>query len=404
VDERGALKADPDAGTSRREGFVGVQALFVDKHLRNVSERYDFDSIRVGIQPFSSDFRGFLFQDSQFGVRLFGTRHNNVFQYNLAWFRRLEKDANSGLNDITEASFGKSLRDDDVFVANVYWQDFPRRGFFSQGTFIYNRNREKNDFYFEDNGFIQRPASLGTERGRDYDVVYLGYNGDGHFDRWNLTVSGYLALGEETNATFVNRESDIQAWFVAAEASMDFDWIRLRGSFLHASGDDNPYDDKSEGFDAIFENPQFAGADTSFWVRQAVPLIGGGRVSLSNRNGILNSLRSSKEFGQSNFTNPGISLIGIGGDLDLRPELRVSFNINQLWFDETETLRVARNQGNVGSSIGTDLSVSLIYRPFAMQNIVVRLSAATLLPGDGYKDLFGDEKPYSILGNIVLNY
>ncbi len=66
--------------------------------------RYDFDSIRVGIQPFSSDFRGFLFQDNQLGVRLFGTRDNNRWQYNLAYFRRLEKDTNSGLNDLGQGA------------------------------------------------------------------------------------------------------------------------------------------------------------------------------------------------------------------------------------------------------------------------------------------------------------
>ena len=39
----------------RRKRYLHrVQALFVDKHLSNIGERYDFDSIRVGIQPFSS--------------------------------------------------------------------------------------------------------------------------------------------------------------------------------------------------------------------------------------------------------------------------------------------------------------------------------------------------------------
>ena len=56
--------------------------------------------VRVGIQPFQSDFRGFLFNDQQLGVRLFGNRDNNRFQYNLAAFWRLEKDTNCGLNDI----------------------------------------------------------------------------------------------------------------------------------------------------------------------------------------------------------------------------------------------------------------------------------------------------------------
>ncbi len=398
LDEILGVNADPRDGRTRSDNHVGIQAAFVDKHLRDVSDRYDFDSVRVGIQPFSSDFRGFLFQDAPFGVRLFGTRDNNHFQYNLAWFRRMEKDTNSGLNDVSE-----SLRDDDVFVANVYWQDFPKLGFFSQASLIYNRNREDEVFY-DTNEFIQRPASVGEERLREYDVFYLGYNGDGHFGRLNLTTSLYVALGEEKDAVFSGRKSDVEAFFFAAEPSMDFDWIRARLSFLYGSGDDDPFDGKSTGFDAIFENPQFAGADTSYYIRQGLPLIGGGRVALSQRNGVLNSLRSSKEHGQSNFTNPGVFLLGGGVDMDLLPELRLSFNANYLDFAENEVLEVARQQANVDSEIGLDLSAAVIWRPFMSQNVVVRLSYAQLLSGQGYQDLYGDEDPYSLLCNVILTF
>ena len=113
---------------------------------------------------------------------------------------------------------------------------------------------------------------------------------------------------------------------------------------MYASGDSNPYDKKATGFDAIVENPQFAGADTSYWIRQAVPLIGGGGVTISGRNGVLNDLRSSRNEGQSNFTNPGIMLAGIGADLDLLPTLRVSFNCNDLSFANTAVVEVARSQ------------------------------------------------------------
>ena len=397
LDETLGTDANPAVGRQREDGHVGIQAAFVDKHLRDVSERYDFDSIRVGIQPFSSDFRGFLFQDAPFGVRLFGTRDNNRYQYNIAWFRRMEKDTNSGLNDV-----GKSLRDDDVFIANLYLQDQPTLGFFSQFTLAYNRNRE-NAIFYDNNAFIARPASLGQERPRTYDAYYIGFNGDGHFGRLNLTTSAYLALGEE-DAAFTARSSDIEAWFLAAEPSMDFDWIRARLSFLYASGDDNPYDDESRGFDAIFENPQFAGADTSYWIRQAVPLIGGGRVALSARNGVQNSLRSSKEHGQSNFSNPGLLLAGAGADFDILPELRLSLNANYLAFAETGVLEAARQQASVDEHIGYDLSAALIWRPFMTQNIVVRASYAQLISGDGYRDLFGDDDPRSILFNLILTF
>lgn len=399
ADELLLLNVDPREGTTRHDHHIGLQAAFFDYHIRDVSERYDFDSIRIGIQPFNADFRGFLFQDDQLGIRLFGTRDNNVFQYNLAWFRRLEKDINSGLNDVSTRP-----RKDDLFVANLYWQDMPKLGYFSSFLVAYNRNRE-DEIVFDTNGFIARPASIGMERPRQYDVGYLGYSADGHFDRLNITGSAYYALGTEENSVFTDDESDIRAWFLATEASMDFDWRRFRLSFLYGSGDDDPFDGKSEGFDSVFENPQFAGADTSYWIRQSVPLIGGGRVVLSGRNGILNSLRSSKELGQSNFTNPGLILLGVGGDFDVLPELRVSFNANQLWFDETRVLEVARNQAGIERSIGTDVSVSAIWRPLMIQNLVVRASYAALIPGDGYESLFpDDDTPHSVLFNIILTY
>jgi hypothetical protein len=399
VEEVRALKINPDDGTTRTDSHFGVQDLYVDKHLRNVSERFDFDSLRVGVQPFTADFRGFLFIDNPFGIRLFGTRDNNIYQYNLAWFRRIEKDTNSGLNDLSEG-----LRDDDVFVANLYRQDYPVLGFNSQAVVLHNRNNEDGDFHYDNNGFLVRPASLGFEQLRSYEVTYLGYNGDGHFGRNNLSVSTYFALGTEDTAVFTDAKSDISAYFAAIEYSRDYDWIRARFSFLYGSGDDDPFDDVSTGFDSVFENPLFAGADTSYWIRQPVGNIGGGGVSLSGRNGVLNSLRSSKDQGQSNFTNPGIQLLGFGMDFDLLPEWRVSYNLNYLAFATTEVLEAARNQGGIDREIGWDISVASIYRPFMTQNAIIRVSAAWLLPGKGYEQMFGDDTQYTILANLVLAY
>lgn len=404
VEEPRLLYADPSRGTTRTDQFTGLQDAFVDYHLRNVSDRYDFDSIRFGIQPFISDFRGFLFQDNQLGLRLFGTRANNLWQYNVAWFRRLEKDTNSGLNDAWHEP-----RKDDVFAINLYRQDTPVLGFTSQATLIYNRNREgREGFHYDKNGFLQRPAPIGVERPRDYDVIFGGLSGDGHFGRMNLTASAYYAHGRDRSSPFTDERADIRAFFAAAEPSIDFDWLRLRLSGAYASGDRDPYDRRETGFDAIFENPQFAGADTSYWIRQAIPLIGGGGLALSGRNGMLASLRTSKEEGQSNFNNPGLVLVGGGADLDLLPELRFSMNANRLWFASTKVLDALRMQEGIDRSIGWDLSAALTYRPFLTQNVVMRLSGAVLLPGKGFKELFdsaeGNKRYYSVLTNVVLTY
>jgi hypothetical protein len=410
AEEVGALFADPGRGTQRTDGFTGLQEAFVDYHLRNVSDRYDFDSLRVGIQPFSTDFRGFLFQDNQLGVRLFGNRYNNRFQYNAAYFRRIEKETNSGLNDISAP-----LRSDDIAILNLYGQDLPVLGHTSQITYVLNRNNEGDTQHYDQNGFLVRPATIGDQRGRDYIVNYFGFNGDGHFGRINLTSSIYYALGRDERNQFAgnNKPQDIRAYFGAAEASMDFDWLRVRLSGLHASGDRNPRDRVATGFDAIFENPVFAGADTSYWIRQAMPLIGGGGVTLSPRNGLLPSLRSSKDEGQSNFVNPGLNLLGVGTDMDLLPELRLSTNLNRLSFVDTSSLEYLRNQGKIDTAIGWEVSAALIYRPYFTQNVVARLSGAILVPGKGLEMLYdtsgngaqSDGKLlYSVLGNLVLTF
>ena len=404
VPERRVLFVEPSRGTKRDDNFLGVQEAFVDYHIRNTSERYDFDSVRVGIQPFQADFRGFLFNDQQLGIRFFGNRDNNRFQYNLAAFWRIEKDTNSGLNNLTER-----LRDDFLLVANAYRQDFLIPGLTSQITVAWNRNREGDEIEVDDNGFPARPALLGNLRGRDYDVVYLGYNADGRIGRLNLTASAYGALGRDRNSPFTGLPADIRALFGAAELSYDHDWMRFRLSGLFASGDGDPYDGKETGFDAVFENPVFAGADTSYWIRQSIPFAGGGRaVALSGRNGVLNSLLSSKEQGQSNFNNPGTLLLGAGADFDLTPELRLSGNANHLWFQNTATLEALRNEGSIPSAIGWDLSAAAIWRPTATQNVVLRLSGAALLPGAGFRDLFdnrnGHRSYYSVLANVILSY
>mgnify|MGYP001492394279 CR=1 FL=1 len=404
VPERRVLDVRPSKKSNRFDHFIGVQELFVDKHLGNTSDRYDFYSVRAGIQPFQSDFRGFLFNDSQLGLRFFGNRDNNRFQYNFAAFWRLEKDTNSGLNDITQTP-----RSDFVFTANLYRQDLPFVGLTSQVSVTYNMNREKKDVQIDHNGFPVRPALLGDLRGREYDVVYLGYSADGRIGRINVSASFYAALGEDRNSFFTSKPAQIRAGFGAAELSYDVDWMRFRLSGLYATGDGDPYNNTEGGFDAIFENPIFAGADTSYWIRQTIPFAGGGRViAVSGRNGILNSLRSSKEEGQSNFNNPGTVLLGAGADFDLSPQTRVSVNANHLWFENTATLQALRMEGSIPRDIGWDLSVAGIWRPKATQNIVGRLSAAVLLPGKGFKDLFDNkqrEKAYvSILANVILSF
>ena len=71
-------------------------------------------------------------------------------------------------------------------------------------------------------------------------------------------------------------------------------------------------------------------------------------------------------------------------------------------------LEALRKQGTIRNDIGWDLSAAAIWRPFATQNIVFRLSGALLQPGTGFRDLFAnqprDDRYYSVLANAILTY
>jgi len=122
---------------------------------------------------------------------------------------------------------------------------------------------------------------------------------------------------------------------------------------------------------------------------------------------VLASLRTSREHGQSNFTNPGLHLFGIGADFDIRPELRLITNVNYLEFHNLSSLATLRNQRLNSIRIGTDVSVGVQYRPLFNQNVVINASAAALFPADGLRELYGnvaDSRQYSVLLNILLAY
>ena len=122
---------------------------------------------------------------------------------------------------------------------------------------------------------------------------------------------------------------------------------------------------------------------------------------------MLPSLRSSKDQGQSNFVNPGLNLFGVGADADLTPEIRLLGNISKLRFMNTSVLGVLRNQAPPSKDLGVDVSMGTQYRPKMSQNIVLNVSASALLPGQGLKQLYDENRrgpQYSVLMNLLLTY
>lgn len=378
--ENGVINIDVRRGTNRTDTQVSLEEAFAEVKFTDVNENFDFISARVGIQPFVSDFRGFIFSDNNLGARIFGAFANNRYQYNLAYFYQLEKDTNSGLNRFDR-------RNQNVYVANLFRQDFIKKGYTIQGSVLYNDDRAGR--HFDRNGFLVRPALIGDVRQHSIKVGYVGVNGDGHLGRLNLTNSYYYAFGRDDRNPIAGRPVHVSSHMAAVEASVDKDYLRFRGSFFWASGDKNPTDSQANGFDAILDDPNFIGGQFSFWNRSGIRLTQTG-VGLVQPNSILPSLRSSKLEGQANFVNPGIFIYNAGVDVEVTQRLKAIFNANYLRFHRTETLEYVLFQPQVRHEIGWDYSLGVAYRPFLINNVTVTFGASTLKPGRGFRDIYTD--------------
>jgi hypothetical protein len=364
--------------TQRTRDFLALQEAFAEVHVRDLSENYDFIAVRAGNQAFNSDFRGFIFNDTELGARVFGNYDNNKWQYNAAAFDMREKDTYSELNSFDQ-------RDQRVAILNVYRQDAVWPGYTAQGSL--HANFDDGATHYDRNGNLARPALLGDVREHEVNAFYFGWTGDGHIDRWNVSHAFYQAVGQDTFNGLAGRPVDINAQMAALEVSYDRDWVRYKGSFFYASGDDKAEDGTASGFDTIFDNPNFTGGPFSYWVHQGFNL-GGTAVGLKQRNSLVPNLRTSKGEGQANFVNPGVFLYSLGLDIDTTPKLKTFFNANYIRFAETDSLKTALLTDKVRGEVGWDLSIGWQYRPLLTDNVIVSAGFGALIPGSGFRDIY----------------
>ncbi|MCW1925182.1 hypothetical protein OKA05_21660 [Luteolibacter arcticus] len=370
--------------TERTETRVALQQFFFESHLLDLSENYDFAAARIGTQIFNADFRGHVFFDANWGYRLFGNLGKNRLQYNLAFFDLFEKESFSELNTWDD-------RNQNVFIANLYWQDFLFKGYTTQFNFLANWDRG-SDLIFDSAGNIVRPSPIGTIAPHDVSAYYLGWNGEGHIGRANISHSLYHVFGEDDLNGIAGREVDISAWMAALELSVDIDWMRHKLVLFYASGDEDATDGKAEGWDSIIDNPNFIGGPFSYWQRQG-PNLGGTAVLLTQRLSLLPNLRSNKFLGQSNFVNPGIFIAGLGEEWEVTPKTRFFANLNYLMFMETDAIATALVTEDIDREIGWDLSFGVEYRPFLTENLKLNAGVGLLFTGAAFEDIYRKSTP-----------
>jgi len=394
LSEYNGVNADVRQKSTRLDHHLGLQELFAEKKLFDIGRHYDFLSVRAGIQDFTSDFRGFVAVLETPGVRVFGTLKSSRIEYNAAVFDALEKDTNSGFNEMKR-------RRQQIYIANVYVQDFLAPGYTQ--SFSFHANDDRGELHYDRNGFLVRPAPIGVVGANRIKAYYIGQSGSGHIGRWNVSHAFYQALGHETSNPIAAQRIGINAQMGALELSIDKDWLRIKGATFVASGDGDPSDDEGRGFDAIVDIPAFAGGPFSLWNRQGLRLAQTG-TGLKSPLSLLPALRTNKDEGQANFVNPGVFILNGAADAELTPKLRAFVTTSYIRFLRTAPMEALLFQEKVRPGAGVDVGGGATYRPPLSDNIVIIGGVQSLKLGQGLKDIYERSFLFSIFVNARLQF
>jgi hypothetical protein len=366
----------------RGDTVFAFEELFGEARLAVLGPEFDFMSVRGGMQNLNIDFRGFVYVDNALGVRLFGNHSANRRQYNVAYFSLRQRKGL--LHDITERT------GQDVFIGNLFFSGMGADSYVALVNVLFSRDPRPSFAFQEENGFF----ADGTQT-----LTYVGFHGDGHWGGLAVSHAFYQVFGTDTDnflGAVLERGTDlsVSAQMAAIELAKDRDAMRLRGQFFYASGDSGE-GDTAGGFDAIQDNPNFAGGQFQFWTQQQIAVPGIGPIS--NKFSLLPDIRN-KGTDRSNFINPGLLLFGGGVDVKMSPSLKLVTNASMLRFADVTVLNQLRSitlgdEPFTDANIGLDVSAGFKWRPFVNENMFVLGGFALLKPMGGFANALGRTSP-----------
>ena len=351
---------------------IRMLEAFGEAKLFEVGQTFDATSGRLGLQFFNSDFFGFIYNDVQPGVRVFGELARNRYKFNLAAFDRLNKEKLSGLNEFKR-------REHQVGIANVQWDDFIFPGFNVLPSFHYNHDDILD----------------GTLR-----AYYAGFTTNGHIGPVNVNSAMYYVFGDTAKNTPNKKTETISAGTAFGQLTYPTKYYAPRLAVGYGTGDRDPNDGKATGFDSIFDNVAFGGGQFSYLFGEKIQF---GATTVLRGNSIYPSLRGANATSQ--FVNPGVLAINPGIDVAVTPKTIFELNYNAVWFDHPSSLERLTRKKHVSTFVGHEANAGFTYRPFLNEQVIVFAGGAVLFPGQGVQDVFGDDKNvYKALVRLILTY
>jgi hypothetical protein len=356
--------------------FFTMQEAFGELKLFEIGQTFDATSARVGLQGFTSDFFGLVYNDVQPGVRFFSEIERNRFKVNIAAFDRLNKEKLSALNEF-------SRREHQVVVAGLQWDDFIFDGFNVLPNFVFSSD-----------------AAPGVAAGGHLTAYYFGLTTNGRIDRVNVASAFYWVTGHTANNTPNRNSQEISAGMAFTQVAYPIAFVNPRLAVAYATGDGDVTDNHAGGFDSVFDNVAFGGGQFSYLFGEKIQL---GATTVLRGNSVFPSLRGANATSQ--YVNPGVFAINPGIDVALTPTTTLEANYAYVRFDKTASLRAAAGGRNVSNEIGHELNAGVAWRPFLNEQVILFGGAAVFLPGQGIKDTFGNDDPvYKTVVRLVLTF
>ncbi|GAB6144281.1 autotransporter outer membrane beta-barrel domain-containing protein [Desulfocicer niacini] len=291
---------------------------------------------------------GMVYGDDNPGFWLTG--ENDSISYNVGYFKLMEND----FQDSAIAMKDGADDDRDLYAGYVTWQ--PNDTNKIQFLAAFDRIREvvANDMY----GAAGSPFGIsgGTP---DTDSYHAGAYWIGNFGAVEIFTEAVYQFGSADNTglsstvgpdriTALEEDYDINAYALAADISYEFKGkltdfpLKPHLGFMYTSGDDDPYDDKLEGYNGVENAQRFSArwggentiiGDTNFLLGTALygylpEFYGNGTPVMTG------GLQNFAGNGNGRGDNPGLTLISAGITVAPKRFLIFKTNINSFWWNE----------------------------------------------------------------------
>ena len=216
---------------------VETRWAYLDMQVPGVSDKM---RVKTGLQPFNLN--KYFWKETIMGINVDGQSGN--MSYFVGWERPYRLDAKSGDTNIDDV---------DAIIAKVAFSPMEKSkvGFFASYMMSESDEGEGPGKVGSTNWEIKKFA-----QNTDMDLYTLGVTGKmnfgGFFTNWDLIYQG----GSIDNAAYADQDGvasaasdfDVSSYFAHFDVGTKVGSTKITGTYIYASGDDDPYDDEFNAY------------------------------------------------------------------------------------------------------------------------------------------------------------